>query len=124
MRYSEKPEHELPDWESKPIPWPQRIQRFKDGCRYPALLAAMAYLLVNLLRATEVYAQHKMPFLIFDAPLPTSQIRALLDFDQAWKVSIGSTILLSILALPRWQSFLALAVVFLWEFVISPVLAM
>ncbi|HMV84088.1 MAG TPA: hypothetical protein PLD20_02705 [Blastocatellia bacterium] len=124
MSHPQEPEPELTDWESKPVPWPLRIQRFKDGCRYPALLAAMAYLLVNLLRATEVYAQHKMPFLIFDAPLPTSQIRALLDFDQAWKVSIGSTILLSILALPRWQAFLSLAVVFLWEFVIEPVMRM
>ncbi len=124
MSYPQEPEPGLTDWEPKPIPWPLRIQRFKDGCRYPALLAAMAYLLVNLLRATEVYAQHKTPFLFFDAPLPTSPIRALLDFDQAWKVSIGSTILLSILALPRWQAFLALAVVFLWEFVIEPVMGM
>ncbi len=111
------------DWEKKPVPFSFRIKQFRDGCRWLTLLATIFYLMVNLLRLSQLYAQHRTAFMIFDTPLPTSQIRALLDFDQAWKVTVCATVFLGIVTLPRWQGFLALAVVFMLEFVIGPVTA-
>lgn len=123
MEEPERPEQtEQVEWE-KPVPLSVRITQFKDYCQWLALLSAIVYLLVNLLRASELYAQHRTTFMIFETQLPTSQIRALLNFDQAWKVSISATVFLGLFALPRWQGFLALAVVFLCEIVIRPVLA-
>jgi hypothetical protein len=116
-------EPEPAEWEKKPAPLSVQIQRLKDRCQHLALLSAIAYLVVNLLRASELYAQHRTTFMIFETQLPTSQIRALLDFDQAWKLSISATVILGIFALPRWQGFLALVVVALWEIVIRPTLA-
>jgi hypothetical protein len=117
------PEPELAEWEKKSVPLSVQIQRLRDRCQHLALLSAIVYLLVNLLRASELYAQQRTTFMIFETQLPTSQIRALLDFDQAWKLSISATVILGVLALPRWQGFLALALVALWEIVIRPVLA-
>lgn len=123
MSEPDEPEPELTDWESKRVPFSQRVQRLRDRCQWLALLSLAAYLLINLLRASELYAQHRTTFMTFETQLPTSQIRALLDFDQAWKISISATVMLSIFALPRWQGFLALGAVVLWEIVIRPILS-
>ena len=115
------PQFEL---EEKPVPLSHRINSFKDRCRWLTLISMVAYMTVKLLMVTYELAQRRATFMIFENQAPVSQIRSLLNYDQAWKVTLGTTIFLGIITLPRWQSFLALFVVVFGELVLGPILAM
>lgn len=114
------PQFEL---EEKPVPLSHRINSFKDRCRWLTLISTVAYLTVKLLMVTYELAQRRATFMIFENQAPVSQIRSLLNYDQAWKVTLCTTVFLGLITLPRWQGFWALFVVVLGELVLGPILA-
>jgi len=103
--------------------WPRQISRLKNYYRWITLASTISYAVVSLFWARRLFTQNSFAGLMARIEGRASTLMPLIDYGQAWKVTILTTLILGLITLPRWQGFLALATILFWE-VINRILSM